>query len=91
MAQVTHLKSNLQALLRGHYLRELSTPDTSIKYEDIFNTQPQEFVDYVDGRQIFVGLLMQFQLILRKRLVSLNLNLKPLNYLILKVLLIALI
>lgn len=59
MAQVTHLKSNLQALLRGHYyLRELSTPDTSIKYEDIFNTQPQEFeLDYVDGRQIFVGLV----------------------------------
>lgn len=59
MAQVTHLKSNLQALLRGHYyLRELSTPDTSIKYEDIFNTKPQEFeLDYVDGRQIFVGLV----------------------------------
>ena len=59
MAQVTHLKSNLQALLRGqYYLRELSTPDTSIKYEDIFNTQPQEFeLDYVDGRQIFVGLV----------------------------------
>lgn len=59
MAQVTHLKSNLQALLRGqYYLRELSAPDTSIKYENIFNDKPQHFeLEYVDGRQIYVGLV----------------------------------
>lgn len=61
MAEATHLKSNLQALLRGHfYLRELSAPDLTIRFEDMFKPQKQEFeLEYTDGRQIYVGLVTE--------------------------------
>ncbi|MCH8673940.1 phage tail family protein [Staphylococcus lugdunensis] len=59
MAYASHLKTGLQNLLSGHYyLRELATPNPEIKFESLFSHKTQDFeLEYVDGRQIFVGLV----------------------------------
>ncbi|ASN72758.1 phage tail domain-containing protein [Staphylococcus warneri] len=59
IAYASHLKARLQALLRGElYLRELAVPEAKIKFESPFAPQKQEFeLEYVDGRQIKVGLV----------------------------------
>lgn len=64
IAHVTHLKARLQALLHGHfYLRELATNDATIQYEDIFDKPQQDFqLEYVDGKQIFVGLTTEISI-----------------------------
>lgn len=63
IAYASHLKSDVQALFAGRfYLRELATPDNSIKYEHILDIpkDKQAFeLDYVDGRQLFVGLVSE--------------------------------
>ncbi|UEX89685.1 phage tail domain-containing protein [Staphylococcus ratti] len=59
MAYASHLKSTIQDLFSGHfYMRELATPDNSIVYESVFASESQKFeMEYVDGRQIYVGLV----------------------------------
>lgn len=60
IAYASHLKAGLQNLLSGqYYLRELATPDTDIIFESPFEDETtQKFqLEYVDGRQIFVGLV----------------------------------
>ncbi|WP_194750308.1 phage tail family protein [Staphylococcus chromogenes] len=59
IAFASHLKAAIQNLFSGHfYLRELATPDNNIKFESIFSEEKQEFeLEYVDGRQIYVGLV----------------------------------
>lgn len=60
MAYASHLKSDLQNLLSGHYyLRELATPNPEIMFESVFGNEKQEDfeLEYVDGRQIYVGLV----------------------------------
>lgn len=59
IAFASHLKAAVQNLFSGHfYLRELATPDNNIKFESIFSDEKQEFeLEYVDGRQIYVGLV----------------------------------
>ena len=59
IAYASHLKARIQALLRGElYLRELAVPEAKIKFESPFAPQKQEFeLEYVDGRQIKVGLV----------------------------------
>lgn len=59
IAYASHLKARLQAMLRGElYLRELAVPEAKIKFESPFAPQKQEFeLEYVDGRQIKVGLV----------------------------------
>ncbi|AKS69754.1 phage tail protein [Staphylococcus schleiferi] len=62
IAYASHLKTGLQNLLSGHfYLRELATPDNTIQFENVFaSNSTQEFeLEYVDGRQIYVGLTSQ--------------------------------
>lgn len=53
------LKARLQELLRGqYYLRELAASETEIKFENIFEPKNQQpTLEYVDGRQIYVGLV----------------------------------
>ncbi|UXU67482.1 phage tail family protein [Staphylococcus agnetis] len=59
IAFASHLKGAVQDLFSGHfYLRELATPSNDIKFESIFSDEVQDFeLEYVDGRQIFVGLV----------------------------------
>lgn len=59
IAFASHLKAAIQNLFSGHFhLRELATPDNNIKFESIFSDEKQEFeLEYVDGRQIYVGLV----------------------------------
>ncbi|HFL6393162.1 TPA: phage tail protein [Staphylococcus aureus] len=61
IAYASHLKSDVQTLFYGRfYLRELATPDNTIKFESIFEPLNQEFeLDYVDGRQLLVGLVSE--------------------------------
>ncbi|GBS35817.1 TPA: phage tail domain-containing protein [Staphylococcus aureus] len=61
IAYASHLKSDIQTLFYGRfYLRELATPDNTIKFENMFEPLEQEFeLDYVDGRQLFVGLVSE--------------------------------
>ncbi|WP_462131408.1 phage tail family protein, partial [Staphylococcus aureus] len=53
--------SDIQTLFYGRfYLRELATPDNTIKFENMFEPLEQEFeLDYVDGRQLYVGLVSE--------------------------------
>ncbi|WP_218085803.1 phage tail family protein [Staphylococcus epidermidis] len=59
IAYASHLKANIQDMLRGHfYLRELAASESEIKFENIFEPKEQSFeLEYVDGRQILVGLV----------------------------------
>ena len=59
IAYVSHLKADIQAMLRGEfYLRELASPENEILFENIFQPKEQKFeLEYVDGRQIHVGLV----------------------------------
>lgn len=61
IAYASHLKSDVQTLFYGRfYLRELATPNNTIKFESIFEPLNQEFeLDYVDGRQLLVGLVSE--------------------------------
>ncbi len=73
IAYASHLKANIQAMLRGHfYLRELATSESEVKFENIFEPKEQSFeLEYVDGRQILVGLVNEVPvkrlLLIRKR------------------------
>lgn len=64
IAHVSHLKTRLQALLHGHYyLRELATNDVVIKFENIFEKTKNDFqLEYVDGKQIYVGLVNEISI-----------------------------
>lgn len=59
IGQASFLKARIQELLRGHfYLRELAASETEIKFENIFEPKNQQpTLEYVDGRQIYVGLV----------------------------------
>lgn len=59
ISDASFLKSKLQELLRGHYyLRERAASETEIKFENIFEPKNQQpTLEYVDGRQIYVGLV----------------------------------
>lgn len=59
IAYASHLKADIQAMLRGQfYLRELASPENEISFENIFQPKEQKFeLEYVDGRQIHVGLV----------------------------------
>lgn len=59
IADASYLKARLQELLRGqYYLRELAASETEIKFENIFEPKNQQpTLEYVDGRQIYVGLV----------------------------------
>lgn len=61
IAYASHLKSDVQALFAGRfYLRELATPDNTIKFENMFEPLDQQFnLDYVDGRQLYAGLVSE--------------------------------
>ncbi|MDU1613888.1 MAG: phage tail protein, partial [Staphylococcus epidermidis] len=50
IAYASHLKANIQAMLRGHfYLRELAASESEIKFENIFEPKEQSFeLEYVE-------------------------------------------
>lgn len=60
IAYASHLKSEIQKLFSGEfYLRHLATNDTTIPFQNMLDPLYEFELEYVDGRQIYVGLVSE--------------------------------